>query len=105
MACAGVGTPGDLALAWMNGGDETVSLNFEAQVPQGAAFLFEEYLLTPGDRQGLMSRSVSLNGNGPLKVGSKLIGKRVAAMSLLKESYGFFLIRGARAAACMPQQR
>ena len=89
-------------LTWVNGGSTAVSFQLAEDL---AATSRVEYLLTPGDGDGLASRRVRLNGKGPLDVHSELAGMEVAGkvglLQLRPESYGFVVLKGTRARACV----
>jgi heparanase 1 len=101
VACARFGEPGDaVTVAFLNGGTAVFTARLDGFRPSSRI----EYILTPGDERGLLSRSVRLNGGDPLSVSDELAGRVVQGLvthlDFPAQAYGFFVLKGAGAAAC-----
>ena len=100
VACAGTGKTGDVAVAFVNGGTSTVTSNLNGLEPSSLI----EYIMSPGDELGLLSRSVRLNNGEPLDLYDELSGRVVSGATTTLEfpalTYGFIVLEGSGAAAC-----
>jgi len=103
--------PGDVTVVLTNFNNATamVSLPQPAAAVSGASATRGEYLLTPPPGAGLDSQAVNLNG-APLTLLPDLslpaftpaVVDAATPVTLPPLAYGFYHLRGMRAAACMP---
>ena len=100
VACAGIGKPGDVAVAFLNGGTAALTARLDGLRPSSRI----EYILTPGDERGLLSRSVRLNDGDSLDLSDELTGRvvpgNVTHLELPAQAYGFFVLKEVSAPAC-----
>ena len=106
VACAGVGKPGrDVTVAFLNGGTTALTARLDGMRPSSRV----EYILTPGDERGLLSRSVRLNDGDSLHISDQLPGRvvegHVTHLEFPAQTYGFFVLKEVGAAACAVRGR
>ena len=94
------GQPGDVTVAFLNGGTTALIARLDGMRPSAVV----EYILRPGD-EGLLSRSVRLNGGGSLNIFDQLSGRfvhgNITQLNLPAHTYGFFVLKEVGATACV----
>ena len=99
-SCSRTGESGDVAIAFLNGGDSTVELELPVAVNS-----LEVFRLTSGDEQRLDSRQMRLNGKLLSDAADKLEGETVRhehlhSIVVAGHSYGFAIVHGAAVGVC-----